>query len=117
MKVIKLLLPMALVATSILHARFTIESMSAVRATSEQFVQDNPKLHGKEMADGLRKHLVSLGYTFAQVSFVTKKGFDILEVKEGKIGTSSVSGNQYLSDAGKKASPLIMVFSKEMLPI
>ncbi len=100
MKVIKLLLPMVLVATSILHARFTIESVSAVRATSEQFVQDNPKLHGKEMADGLRKHLVSLGYTFAQVSFVTKKGFDILEVKEGKIGTSSVSGNQYLSDAG-----------------
>ncbi len=100
MKFIKSFLILAILATSVLHARFEIESVSEIRGTSEDFVNDNPRLHGNEMAEGLRKHLVSRGYTFAQVSFENKKGLDVLVVKEGKIGNSSVSGNQYLSDAG-----------------
>ena len=100
MKFIKSFLTLVILATSVLHARFEIESVPEVRVISEAFVQDNPRLHGNEMAEGLRKHLVSRGFTFAQVTFANKKGLDVLVVKEGKIGSSSVTGNKYLSAAG-----------------
>jgi hemolysin activation/secretion protein len=100
MKFIKSFLTLVILATSVLHARFEIESVPEVRVISEAFVHDNPRLHGNEMAEGLRKHLVSRGFTFAQVTFANKKGLDVLVVKEGKIGSSSVTGNKYLSAAG-----------------
>jgi hemolysin activation/secretion protein len=100
MKFIKSFLTLVILATSVLHARFEIESVPEVRVISEAFVQDNPRLHGNEMAEGLRKHLVSRGFTFAQVTFANKKGLDVLVVKEGKIGSSSVTGNKFLSAAG-----------------
>jgi len=100
MKINTLIFSLVALTASSLHARYVVESVLNVRSISESFVTSNPRLHGKDMSDGLRKHLVDRGYTFAQVTLERKAGKDILVVKEGKMGSTSITGNKHLSNSG-----------------
>lgn len=100
MKMRFLLLASVLFASSALHARYQVECSIGLRTIAESFVRSHPGLAGQDMSDGLRKHLVEKGYTFAQVSLARKAGQDVLIVQEGLMGSTTVKGNKYLSSAG-----------------
>ena len=85
---------------SILRGDYFVESSPELQSTCNLFLQSQPKLPGKNMADELRRHLVEKGYTFAQVSYEVKGYKSVLVVQEGKLGKATFSGNSHLSDRG-----------------
>ncbi|MBP51712.1 MAG: hypothetical protein CMI27_01050 [Opitutae bacterium] len=63
-----------------------------------KYLEMNPSESLEETKNGLRKHLVEAGYSFAQVFAVKTAGVSTIEVKTGFMGKTNLKGNQFLSN-------------------
>jgi len=71
-----------------------------LRDILEKRLSDHSDLSANDAAKELETYLRQNGYPFAQAKAVNLDGRKVISIKEGKAGTASVSGNQYLSTDG-----------------
>src|SRR6056300_1012056 len=71
-----------------------------LRDILEKRLSDHSDLSANDAAKELETYLMQNGYPFAQAKAVNLDGRKVISIKEGKAGTASVSGNQYLSTDG-----------------
>ncbi len=93
---------MLLLSLSSLHASqdLRVVAPEQLKPIVFDYLGDNAELTGADLEDGLRKHLISKGYSFAQVAVSSTAGITTLEVKPGFMGNAKVDGNQYLQADG-----------------
>lgn len=71
-----------------------------LRDILEKRLSDHSDLSANDAAKELETYLRQNGYPFAQAKAVNLDGRKVISIKEGKVGTAKVTGNEHLSTKG-----------------
>ena len=83
-----------------LQASYEIDCPDNLRNVVQSFMKLNSGLSDGAMKIGLRNHLTSKGFTFAQVNVSKEGSKTFITVKQGVMGKATFEGNVHLSNTG-----------------
>ena len=95
-----LIIPFLITSLFLSGAEHRVICPDGVRPYVSSFINNNEVSTDKAFTGGLQKHLITNGFTFAQVNANETSGVVTIVVKPGFYGRSTISGNNNISDAG-----------------
>jgi hemolysin activation/secretion protein len=98
-KICFLLIPLLITPFFLLGAEHRLICPQGVRPFVSSYIKSKPVSNNKSFTDGLQKHLINNGFTFAKVNASESSGVVTIIVQPGFYGKSTISGNTDLSNS------------------